>query len=312
MSEGVEVEVGAVPLSAGAMLRRAREAAGMHIGALAVTMKIPVKKLEALEADQLDQLHDAVFVRALASSMCRTLHIDPTPVLERLPDHKKPQFQSDERGLNAPFRVAGEQRSLSLRPLLTSPAAVIVFLLLVAALVVYLFPEIRHRELVAETPAEPVVAEESRSPATPSSSVAQETVPAAPPVVAPPVASNASEPEPMAQPVQAVTAASTPVAAMAVQQVASAAKPGASAPAWPTDGLVVFKARGTSWVKVSDAKATVLLSKTLVAGEQIGVSGALPFTVVIGRSDLTDVLVRGQPYVLQGASKDNVARFEVK
>ena len=31
------------PLSAGAMLRRARETAGMHIGALAVTMKIPSK-----------------------------------------------------------------------------------------------------------------------------------------------------------------------------------------------------------------------------------------------------------------------------
>ena len=38
-------------LSGGAMLRQAREAAGLHIGALAVSLRVPVKKLEALEAD---------------------------------------------------------------------------------------------------------------------------------------------------------------------------------------------------------------------------------------------------------------------
>ena len=39
----------ALPVSAGALLREAREAAGLHIGALAVSLKVPVKKLEALE-----------------------------------------------------------------------------------------------------------------------------------------------------------------------------------------------------------------------------------------------------------------------
>ena len=37
-------------LTAGMMMRNAREAAGLHVAALAVSMKIPVKKLEALEA----------------------------------------------------------------------------------------------------------------------------------------------------------------------------------------------------------------------------------------------------------------------
>ena len=35
--------------SAGAMLKEAREAAGLHIGALAVALKVPVRKLEALK-----------------------------------------------------------------------------------------------------------------------------------------------------------------------------------------------------------------------------------------------------------------------
>ena len=47
-------------LTAGAMLRKARMAAGLHVAALAVSMKVPVKKLEALEGDRLDLLPDAV------------------------------------------------------------------------------------------------------------------------------------------------------------------------------------------------------------------------------------------------------------
>ena len=66
--------------SAGTLLRQAREAAGMHIGALSVSLKVPVKKLEALEADRLDLLPDAVFARALAASVCRTLKADPGPI----------------------------------------------------------------------------------------------------------------------------------------------------------------------------------------------------------------------------------------
>ena len=48
------------------MLRAARERQGLHIAALAATIKIPQRKLEALEADRFDELPDATFTRALA------------------------------------------------------------------------------------------------------------------------------------------------------------------------------------------------------------------------------------------------------
>ena len=59
----------AVQLGAGDMLRSARESRGMQIAALAVLLKVPVKKLEALESNRFDLLPDAVFVRALAASV---------------------------------------------------------------------------------------------------------------------------------------------------------------------------------------------------------------------------------------------------
>ena len=73
------------PATAGSLLRGAREAAGIHIEALAVALKVPVSKLEALEADKYEALLDTVFVRALASSVCRTLKLDPVQVLSLLP-----------------------------------------------------------------------------------------------------------------------------------------------------------------------------------------------------------------------------------
>ena len=42
--------------SPGEMLRAARQAAGVHIEALAVSLKVPISKLEALEADDFDAL----------------------------------------------------------------------------------------------------------------------------------------------------------------------------------------------------------------------------------------------------------------
>ena len=72
-------------LTAGALLRQARQAKGLHIAALAVSLKVPQRKLEALEADRYGELPDATFVRALAQTVCRALKVDRAPILALLP-----------------------------------------------------------------------------------------------------------------------------------------------------------------------------------------------------------------------------------
>ncbi|UUZ70595.1 DUF4115 domain-containing protein [Polaromonas sp. P2-4] len=76
--------------------------------------------------------------------------------------------------------------------------------------------------------------------------------------------------------------------------------------------IVTFSTKGESWVEVTDAKGTVVLRRTLAAGEVTGASGALPLTAVVGRADATQVQVRGQALDLTRLTRDNVARFEVK
>ncbi len=301
--------VSPLALSAGAMLRNAREAAGLHVAALAVSMKVPVKKLEALEADRLDLLPDAVFVRALASSVCRALKIDPGPVLQKLPQNSVPRLDTEERGINAPFHSPGQTTSLTIPDFFAKPAVLAVLALLIGVVVLVIFPENQkseHTSDVVAVPAPAVVAPEPVADTKPAVDV-----PAAMPVVAP-----TPSPEVAAvQPTTPVADGSKPAPAL-LPTAKKLDTPSAAADVASVDvgatGLVVFKVRGASWVEVTDAKGVVQLRKTLASGETAGASGALPLSVVIGRADVTDVEVRGKAFSLASIVKDNVARFEVK
>lgn len=294
--------------SAGALLRQAREAAGLHVAALAVSLKVPVRKLEALEEDRYDLLPDAVFARALASSVCRTLKIDPQPVLQRLPQTSAPRLVQDSEGINAPFRAPGD--ATGRHPLMeqvSRPVVLAVAALLLGALVLVFLPDLRRDDAVAAKPAEtvgaplaaPVVVQAVAPAEPPVATPAVPAAPAAPQAVAAATPPQAS-PAPAAAP--AVTASVSPSAS--VTQVATSAA--------PATGLVVFRTRGPSWIEVTDGKGVVTLRKLMAEGESAGATGALPLAVTVGSSSNTEVQVRGKAFDLGPVTRDNVARFEVK
>jgi transcriptional regulator with XRE-family HTH domain len=90
--------------SAGAMLRAARERNGIHIAVLAATIKVAPAKLEALEADRIEDLPNASFARALAQSVCRSLKTDARPILAALPPPDADLLGKPVGPLNTPFR----------------------------------------------------------------------------------------------------------------------------------------------------------------------------------------------------------------
>ncbi len=134
--QGAAAHAGA---SAGALIRQARESAGVHITSLAVALKVPVRRLEALEADRYDLLTDAVFVRALASSVCRSLKIDATHILPLLP-RTQAQPLSVEGRINEPFRSS--QEAAAGRSPVSTPAVLAGVVLVLAAITVYLWPDL--------------------------------------------------------------------------------------------------------------------------------------------------------------------------
>jgi cytoskeleton protein RodZ len=293
------------PVTAGTLLRQAREASGLHIAALAVALKVPVRKLESLEADQLDQLPDAVFVRALTASVCRHLKVDPAPILDRLPRTTAPRLEPSSSSLNSPFRAPGDAPKSAVTHALSKRAMLAVFLLLAGAIVLLLIPQ-RRAQTTTEVVSIPVPIQPTQPVTAPSVQAAAE-----------PSALEASQPS--ASPatsavISAVTApaAGTPAATAApLVPAASPAQPAASAVA-ARPGLVAFSSRGESWVEVTDASGTVTLRRILSAGDSVAAGGVLPLSVVVGRADLTDVTVRGRPLDTARFARDNVARFEVK
>ena len=293
-------------LTAGATLRNARENAGLHIGALAVALKVPVKKLEALESDRIDLLPDTVFARALASSVCRNLKLDPGSVLSLLPGQAVPRLKLGARLSGASFDTPSMGWRLPLLSRLPRAVVITASLLVIAALALLFLPSI---ERMRPPPASAKVT--AGASASASNTARASDVPAF--SAAPAAAISAATPPPLAgavvgAPVNLATEAPLAAAFATAGASAAAANPGTDAVA----GLVVFKARGSSWVEVTDASGVVQLRKTMGSGETAGASGALPLSVTVGRADSIDVLVRGKSFDLAPVVKDNVARFQIK
>jgi cytoskeleton protein RodZ len=150
------------PLSAGALLRAAREKQGLHIAALAAAIKVAPRKLDALENDRWQDLPDATFTRALAQTVCRTLKIDARPILALLPAPAALPLEPPGNTMNEPFRDRpGRDGSGfgtgAIRPMIWAAAV-----LMVAALVVYFAPPelwtTKSPPVVAITPVMPSAA----------------------------------------------------------------------------------------------------------------------------------------------------------
>lgn len=292
--------------SAGVLLRQAREAAGMDIAALAASLKVTIPKLQALEEDDYASLPDAVFARALASSICRTLKIDPAPVLERLPHGVMPRLLPEKPALNTTFRQPGERRMAL--PAVPRGAALAVLALLFGAAAVYFLPEgvlrWEHASEEGATVATPPAGSALPLPL-PMASAADVPAPAAAETVA------ASRPL-GALPAPVQQAMATLPTLVAAPSASAAAAASVASSALVGESVLQFVAREQSWVQVRNPAGAVVFERVLRPGESAQVPGQPPWAVVIGNASATEVRVRGHVFDTSSATKVNVARFEVK
>lgn len=273
---------------AGQMLRQARLDAGLHIAALAVSLRVPVKRIEALENGQMDSLPDIVFVRALTSSICQALKIDASPILDRLPRAALPRLNRDDVAINAPIGPASAGKDVLLSGIITSPLLMSVLFLCIGAAGIYFWPKTGSLTVPEFATSTKTLPEAGISQAKEVQVSTENTVPTVLNVV----------PEPPASPAETAVLATTVNSSI-------------TAPATLVDNIVTFKASGETWVEVKNASGSTLFKKLLSAGDIAGASGAVPMTVIVGRADVTQVEVRGKAMDLALIAKSNVARFEV-
>ncbi|WP_234413770.1 RodZ domain-containing protein [Ideonella sp. A 288] len=288
------------------MLRSARQAQGLHIAALAASIKVPQAKLEALEAERYQDLPDATFARALAQTVCRALKIDPGPVLAGLPAGHTDRLERVDGGLNAPFRERpGHADPMDWR-WIKRPSFWVVALLLGAAAAVSFLPMTWFQSMtkvVAAIGGRSESADPARGNAMPAELPASALAGAivehadmrtATVTTAAGDAASASVTG-HAPPAAVVVAASVPTVAPAA--LASATR---------------IRAVQASWVQVTDSRGQVLLSRVLAAGEEIGFDNEPPLKLRIGNASGTEVLRNGQPVDLAPSTRDNIANLEIR
>ena len=303
----------AAAVSAGALLRQARQAQGVALGDLAATLKVPVEKLQALEDEDWQRLPDVVFLRALAQTICRTLHLEAAPVLALLPQQKVTAL-APQGGLNAPMRERGVPSILATNTK-HSPWPWVVLLLIVLGGggylgVQWMAPEwVRGVSTTVSAPSDPAGDSPLFSPAVPEEGdgggmgnmgdVAQAGE--VPTVQAAALMQPALPEEEGAQPGFAAPAPAAEPAAAPAAQAAARVSP-----------VLRITAKGATWVQVLDAQQRLLIEKILQDGEVFSTSAPKPLTVAVGKADLATVEVNGAPFDVQAVARSNVARFEVK
>jgi cytoskeleton protein RodZ len=288
MNDMPRPDASSLGLSAGELLRQARERAGLNIATLAATLKVSVQRLEALEAGRHEALPDATFTRALALSVCRVLKIDPAPVLAALPEGVPPPLVGTKDALGAPMpRHApspfGNGASVTWR----LPWRLAAGLLILAAALWWLLPP--ESSDVVESAHLPSPLEGSASHAALAKSAMPMSV--QPAGASPEVKTPALDTE--------REAISTSTATMELR---------------PDEKTVALRlqAREPSWIQVVGASGRVWLQRTVQPGEVVRLDEDLPLAVIVGRADATDVVVRGERFDLGSLARNNVARFQVR
>lgn len=294
-------------LTAGQLIRAARQKMGLHLAVLSVNLKVPVRQLEALEADQHDPSKGPVFIRALASSVCRQLRMDPAPVLALLPQASV-QMPLRRESI-APLQSEPHLRldiMAFLRGLPHQTLGIAALMLSLIAALLWM-PSPSSWTWLQSSPAVAVAA-----PAPVSGSAPEASAAALPELLAPSSEPAATVQKPAIVATVPAVAASPALAALPVASVPAPAVQALTSATGSTGAVFSFTAMQESWIEIRDGKDQVLWSRVMREGETTQVQYPLPMRVVIGRAKAVNVTYQGKAFDLAPHTKVSVARFEVK
>ena len=294
---------------AGALLRAARQQQGLHIAALAASIKVSPAKLESLESGRYHELLDITFSRALAQTVCRVLKIDPAPVLAQMPGAPPDALGRVDGGLNMPYRERpGRVVPADWAPW-RHPVLWLVALLLMAAAAFVLVPSSAVRDLALPgsagtlpvmPPGDAAAAVGPDGAALPPADGAS-----AVPGVLRPAASGVLGAAGAGSVLSTVLATADPDAGRP-SPAASPADNAAASPAVAGD-TVALRALQATWVQAVDGSGQTLMSRLVPAGESVELTAQPPVRLRIGNASGTELSFRGQRIDLKTTARDNIA-----
>jgi cytoskeleton protein RodZ len=293
------------PLSVGGQLRAARLAKGLTANDVAKALKLSLRQVEALEADDWASLPCTTIIRGFIRNDARLLGIDSDPLMAALDRLTMPQGAELEISPGSPVSLP-EEGKVDRRDFVRVFSGLIVLLLAVSAYFflpqeLWLSTVSAFKTATQSRPAGDAVAEKL-----PADKALAEKVPAEAEPAKAPEASGLLPPS---------TAAGSAATAPTVPTVPTSSDQPSAAPAVAAQGAVgvlKFSFTQPSWVEVRDRSGQVIFSKKNEAGSQREVEGQPPFAVVIGNSASVTLQYKGKVVELSKRSRDDVARLTLE
>lgn len=304
------------------MLRQAREDSDVPLESLAAVLKVPVRKLEALEAGALSQGADLTFSRALAASVCRQLRIDPDPILaawpKSNPSAKKPLHSINDGAPGA---------ATALPPAKREGGGIMwaVVVLVLAGIGLWLAIE-QTQSSASKRAANQGQRAAVQAPSDEIVPSAGETGPSAVPTrddgVGEPTLVNdpanaqiggGGDPvvvDPTVDGVPTTTAGTLGQDSGATAQVRKSAT--ALSKAEIGNHLLVIQATEESWVEVTDTVGNRVFTSLMMPGDYTVLDQPSSMSVVVGNAQGIVAHTRGQPVDVQGNARGNVSRFDIR
>ncbi|WP_374556405.1 helix-turn-helix domain-containing protein [Aquitalea pelogenes] len=297
-------------LGVGAVLKAARERAGLSLGEVADRLKLSIRQLEAIEHDDFQQLPGSTFVRGFVRNYARFLHVDPEPLMQQLEQHF-PSAVNDVVNLvkhEAQGDAVAHAPQANALDNMQAPGGkagkwlIVVLVLAVLAAAVWLLSRPASKADDSKQTLQPMLTEQAASPATSASAPLPQAEAASAPQAAP---AETTQP-----------AASAP--AVVTQPAPVASKPQASIPSAvdaalaAATGKISLSAKQAAWISVIDATGKKLQFGTLEAGGSKELSGTPPFQLKIGNAAQVELSFNGQPVALADKIRGTTAKIELK
>jgi cytoskeleton protein RodZ len=267
--------------SFGRALAAAREARGLSQSDVAAQLRLHLRQVRAIEAEDLEALPEGPFVRGYVRNYAKLVDLAAEPLLALLNGRLKPtdplHSQADSRAVSPIQRTPGEPWS----------GRIVIAGIMLALAVLAAFGWWSMRADGAKPAAVP--------PQAPVAPPAQSAPPSSPPAAAV---------EPSGNPASADAAApAAPIAAVV---------PAEAIPA-PIGALLRMNFRDRSWVEIRQSDGTVLMSQNNAPGSTKMVEGTPPFLVVIGNASKVDLEFRGQAVDLAAfVGRDDIAKLRLE
>jgi cytoskeleton protein RodZ len=307
------------PRTPGVHLKAGREAMGWSVEQVAEQLKLQIRQVVALEADDLASLPNLAVVRGFIRAYAKILKIDAAPLVAMIADpvaSPATAAAAPRRDLSASF---SEARFPSMTERSSKPAGLWggLALLLVAAAGFGAYE-------MGLIPAGLLGSGEKGAPSAPATVVATpaatlETTLVKPesltPAPVPLISVPGAQPEtPVMPPAAPASPAATPAEA-ALKPVEAAAKP-AEAPkaaeAPVGNNALVINVRQDSWVEIRRKGAAPLVSRLMLAGSSQSFDITEPVQLVVGRPSGVDATLRGAALELTPVPGGTASRLNLK